>query len=84
VIELQIVGWFLIILGSVLGADAVMALFFGRRYLHWGAGFLPGEYRDGLRQFMDMPRRTIVLLALLELALALSLHWLGFNLTGRL
>ncbi len=75
-----ILGWFLMILASVLAADAVMALLFSRRYLRWGAGFLPEDYRAVFERFIELPLRTLVLLALAELALAVALHWLGWNL----
>lgn len=76
-----ILGWFLMIIASVLAADAVMALLFSRRYLRWGAGFLPEDYRALIERFIELPLRTLVLLALAELALAVALHWLGWNLT---
>ncbi|MBO8128143.1 MAG: hypothetical protein H0Z39_02945 [Peptococcaceae bacterium] len=74
------VGWILMIMASLLVADALMALLFGRRYLRWGTSLLPEEYRIMFEKILKLPMPTLILIAFAELALGLSLHWLGWNL----
>lgn len=69
------------LIASFLATDAIMVLFFGRRYLRWGAGLRPEEYRITLEKIAALSMATLILMGLAELTLALGLHRLGWNLT---
>ncbi len=72
----------ILLLAFILALDAMLGLFFGRRYVRWAGSLLPDDYQTMLEEVLEKLPYNLRLIALLELLIAVGLYWLAWKLVG--